>query len=141
MVDKVKPLGLENSSLGGTENVPLPTELDPAEDYLAAKGIALENLDTFRVEKLGRSIVELFPNLYENVTYSSGKVSIVEYYNSATFITANKLARRDLTSTGSNLTTEVLVIYDTDGSTVLRTHTWTYTYTGSNLTSSAQVIT
>jgi hypothetical protein len=46
MVDKVKPLGLENSSLGGTENVPLPTEVDPSEDYLAAKGLSGENSDT-----------------------------------------------------------------------------------------------
>lgn len=46
MADKVKPLGFENSALGGTENLPLPTEIDPTEDYLAAKGLAFQNLDT-----------------------------------------------------------------------------------------------
>ena len=45
MVDKVKPLKLENSATGGTENNVFPTETDPTEDYVSAKGIALENSD------------------------------------------------------------------------------------------------
>lgn len=45
MADKVKPLGFESASTGGTETYPLPTELDPTEDYVAAKGVALENSD------------------------------------------------------------------------------------------------
>lgn len=42
MVDKVKPLKTENS-VDGTEDDVNYTELDPTEDYVAAKGIALEN--------------------------------------------------------------------------------------------------
>jgi len=44
-VDKVKPLGLENPASGGTQTDPFPTELDPNEDYIAAKGVAFENAD------------------------------------------------------------------------------------------------
>ena len=43
-MDKVKPLGFENASLGGTETYPLPTELNPSEDFIAVKGISFENL-------------------------------------------------------------------------------------------------
>lgn len=141
MADKVKPLGFENSALGGTENFPLPTEIDPNEDYLATKGIAFENLDTFLVDKIGRSIVEKFPDLYQNITYSGNDPTVLEFFNSSSFITANRVARFDFTYTANNLTSEVLVIYDTNGTTVLRTYTWTHTYTSNNLTSSGLVIT
>jgi hypothetical protein len=46
MVDKVKPLALENPSTGGTESFPTPTEVNPTEDHLAAKGISFEGTDT-----------------------------------------------------------------------------------------------
>lgn len=45
MVDKVKPLKIEDST-SGTEINFGPTEADPSEDHLAAKGIALENSDS-----------------------------------------------------------------------------------------------
>jgi hypothetical protein len=45
MADKVKPLKIENPSSGGTQTDFLPTESDPTQDYLAAKGIAFENSD------------------------------------------------------------------------------------------------
>jgi hypothetical protein len=140
-VDKVKPLGLENSALGGTEDIPFPTEISPSEDYIATKGIAFENTDTFLIDKIGRSLVELHPDLYQNITYTGVNPTVVEYFNNPSFITANRIARRDNTFTSNNLTSEVLVIYDTNGTTILRTYTWTHTYTGSNLTSSVVVIT
>jgi len=46
MADKVKPLKIENPSNGGTQTDFLPTESDPTQDYLAAKGIAFENSDS-----------------------------------------------------------------------------------------------
>lgn len=45
MVDKVRPLKIEKSG-EGTEIDPFPTETDPSEDYLASKGLALENSDS-----------------------------------------------------------------------------------------------
>lgn len=46
MADKIKPLKIENPATGGTQTDPFPVETNPAQDYLAAKGLALENSDT-----------------------------------------------------------------------------------------------
>jgi len=45
MADKVKPLKIESIAGGGAQNDMFPTETNPAQDYLAAKGIAFENSD------------------------------------------------------------------------------------------------
>jgi hypothetical protein len=50
MVDKIKPLKLEDPSKG-TELDLYPTETDPAEDYLAAKGLSIECEDTTLIDK------------------------------------------------------------------------------------------
>lgn len=49
MVDKVRPLKIESSN-GGTEEDVNPTETNPAEDYLATKGIAFEGSDNFLID-------------------------------------------------------------------------------------------
>jgi len=54
-VDKVKPLKIEDAT-SGTEINFGPTETDPTEDYLAAKGLALENDDATRVEKVAGEV-------------------------------------------------------------------------------------
>ena len=141
MADKVKPLKFENSATGGTQIDFLPTETKPEQDYLATKGIAYENSDNFLTDKVGRVLVERFPDLYQKVTYSSGDVSVVEFFNNASFVTANRVARYDLTYTSGNLTSEVLRIYDTDGSTILRTYTWTHSYVSGDFDQSTVVIT
>lgn len=141
MVDKIKPLKIENPAGGGAETDPFPTEVNPAEDYISGKGVSFEGLDTFLLDKIGRSLVEKFPDLYQNITYAGSNPTVVEFFNSASFITTNRVARYDLTYTSNKLTGEVLVIYDTNGSTVLRTYTWAHTYSGSNLQSSSLVIT
>lgn len=141
MVDKVKPLALENTSVGGGDDFPTPTEMDPLEDYVSAKGVAFEGLDTFLTHKVGRTLVEQFPTLYQEVSYTSNVPSSVSFYNSSSFITANRIARYDFTFTGVLLTTEDLKIYDTDGSTILKTYTWTHAYSGSDYQSSGLVIT
>lgn len=46
MVDKIKPLKIESAASGGTQNDLFPTEANPTQDYLAAKGLAGENSDT-----------------------------------------------------------------------------------------------
>lgn len=50
MVDKVKPLKLENPSTGGTETDSFPTETNTTEDYLACYGVALENSDSYLID-------------------------------------------------------------------------------------------
>ena len=49
MVDKVKPLKIEDAT-SGTEMDYAPVEADPSEDYLAGKGLALENNDNLLVD-------------------------------------------------------------------------------------------
>lgn len=44
MVDKVKPLKIEDATNGSSINF-APKETDPAQDYISAKGLALENSD------------------------------------------------------------------------------------------------
>jgi len=49
MVDRVKPLKME-TSIDGTEEDVGYTELDPTEDYVAAKGLAFENSNTKTID-------------------------------------------------------------------------------------------
>lgn len=53
MVDKVKPLKLEDSL---TQVDLLPSEVDTTQDYVTAKGFSLENLDTHLIERNGDNI-------------------------------------------------------------------------------------
>ncbi len=135
MVDLVRPLKLENGDF-------VPTETKPNEDYLNALGMAFGLDDSFIMDKIGRVIAEKYPNLYQSASYNVDKtVNYVELYNSNNFITANRIARYDV-SYNVNLTpsSETLKIYDTDGTTILRTFTTTYTYSGVDLVSSSEVI-
>lgn len=54
-VDKVKPLKMEDTT-DGTEYDVGPTEVNPNEDYVTAKGLALENSDNHRVEKVDNEV-------------------------------------------------------------------------------------
>lgn len=44
MVDKIKPLKIETTT-DGSQSDPFPTEVNPTQDYLSAKGIAFNNSD------------------------------------------------------------------------------------------------
>lgn len=59
MVDKVKPLKIENSATGGTQNDMLPVEANPAQDYLAAAGLSLAGLDTILIGNDGTNLTFL----------------------------------------------------------------------------------
>lgn len=48
-MDKVRPLKIEND-IDGTQNDQFTTELNPNEDYIAAKGLAFENTDTHYID-------------------------------------------------------------------------------------------
>lgn len=65
MVDKVKPIKLESPSGGGTETDIFPTEVDPSEDYLAAKGLAVENNDGLLIKAVNSNLGFLDPVLGE----------------------------------------------------------------------------
>lgn len=43
MVDRVRPLKIEDSASGGTQNDLFPTTVNTNEDYLDARGVTLQN--------------------------------------------------------------------------------------------------
>lgn len=142
MVDKVKPLGVEDST-SGTQLVPVPTEMNPLQDYAAVKGIAFESLDGFLHEKIGRVLIEKFPNLYQQASYlGNGEVSYIEYFNSPTFIVSNRVARVEITyDLNIDPTSEVLTVYGDDGTTIMRTITYTHGFSDGNYTSTSTIMT
>jgi hypothetical protein len=137
-VDKVKCLKIESPAGGGTQYDPFPTELNPTQDYSSMKGICFNHDDNFLLEHLGRAIVTKIPSGHSIKTYylANGDVNYVEVFNSPTQIDANRIGRYDL-AYNANLdpTSETLKIYDVDGTSILRTYTHTYTYTGFDITS------
>ena len=142
-VDKVKPLKLE-TSVDGTENNPFPTETDPTEDYLASKGIAFENLDTFLAKKSGGVLRFQVPDCSQKPIFlANGDVDYVEFFEGATQTTINRRMRVDLTyDTSLNPTVEVWQVFDpADGTTVLETGTLTHTWSGVDYVSSSEVTT
>ena len=57
MVDKVKPLKIEDSTNGTQANM-FPTETDTTADYLACKGISFENSDTRLIDLNGSGVLQ-----------------------------------------------------------------------------------
>jgi len=147
MVDKVKPLGFE-TSIDGSQDLPLPTEFNPNEDYLAVKGIAFENQDTFRAEKVGGMLALTVPDSSFKPSFFTsgpniGELEFLELFEGATQTTPNRRARIDMTYDGSqNPTIEVLKVYDpADGTTILRTITLTLTWVTNEITKITEVTT
>lgn len=58
MADKVKPLKME-TSIDGTQNDMFPTEANPSQDYLSAKGVAFENSDTRLIDLDGSGNIQI----------------------------------------------------------------------------------
>ncbi len=72
-------------------------------------------------------------------TYSGDDLTTLEYYDSTSQITANRVAKTDLTYTSDLLTSEVCTYYASDGTTTLKTITLTYTYNGSEQLTNIEV--
>lgn len=142
MVDKVKALKIETPT-DGTQSNPFPTETDPTEDYLATKGLAFENSDSFLAEKVGGVLKYTVPDCSYKPDYlANGDVNFVEIFDGATQTTINRRVRVDVTYSGDDPSTEVWKIYDpADGTTVLRTITLTHTFTGDDLTKTVEATT
>jgi len=134
MVDKVKVLIIERN---GTE-LSYQEEGKPTSDYIEAKGISFESSD-YLLEKIGRVLKETYPTHSFKYGYSGDDISYEEFYITTTQITTNRAMRGDFTYSGDNITSEAWKIYDTDGTTVLRTITLTHTYTGDDVTKTEAV--
>ena len=132
MVDIVKASVLQRNS---TE-LGWDTELKLDSDFLSSKGFSFEGIETYLMEKIGGVIKNTIPNFSFKMTYSSNLLTVIEAFNGFTKTTANRIARWGMTYTGHNLTSEELKIYSlADGTTVLRTITTVYTYSGNDVES------
>lgn len=88
------------------------------------------------------SDIEIFNTITSAVTYlANGNIDFIEWFNSATQITANRIRRTDFTY-NADLTpaTEILKEYIAGGTTIRKTITYTYTYTNGDLTSYSRAV-
>ncbi len=73
-------------------------------------------------------------DLSQKVTYlSNGEVSFIEFFKTSSQITANRTARVDITYSGQDVTKETWKLYDVDGTTILKTIVFDYTYVTNDL--------
>lgn len=106
---KIAALQIDNEELG----VPTEYDLKEAIDYIEP------DVEATTISYLG-----------------NGNVEYIEYFDSLTKITANRIARTDFTFNGDlTVATEELKIYADNGTTITKTYLWTYEYTDENLTS------
>lgn len=70
---------------------------------------------------------------------ANNEIDYVEFFVAAVQTTINRRARVDVVYTGNNPTSEVWKLYDTDGTTILKTVTLTHTWVANDLTSTTRV--
>ena len=73
MVDKVKPLKIENSTDGTQDDLSFYTETNPQEDYLAARGLSIGNSDNYLIHTKDNEI-----SFLDNI---NGEVKLSELSN------------------------------------------------------------
>jgi len=66
-------------------------------------------------------------------TFTGDLLTTMEYYNSLSQITGNRIAKSDYTYTSEVLTSQVNTYYQTDGTTANSVETLTYTYSGDDI--------
>lgn len=138
-------------SSGG--NVEIPSDYDPdyseVEELSEGPSVKTQNFRqgesrlylgedlNFLVERIGRSVGFISPDSTTKVDYlANGDINFIEWFNSSSQVVANRTARVDMTYDGNlNPTMEALKIYGNNGSTILKTFTWTYTFSGVDLIS------
>lgn len=119
-------------------------QVNPASDTLAGKAFSFEGLSNFLAEKVGDILGFTKPDFSDAPNFNgNGTINFVEWFNGPTQITANRRARVDFTY-DANLdpVTEVWKYYNpANGTTILRTVTYTYTFTAGVLTKTVEVTT
>jgi hypothetical protein len=66
-------------------------------------------------------------------TFTGDLLTSLEFYNSLTQTTGNRIAKSDFSYASEVLTGQVNTYYATDGTTVLNTETLVYSYSGDDL--------
>lgn len=116
-----------------TEHLPL------AEDMSIAKTTS----DNTLIHADMQSVLDnlYMPNLSQKPTFSGIDLTNVEFFEGATQTEPNRRMRVDITYSSNNPTSEVWKLYDTDGTTILKTVTFTNTWSGFDLTSQTMATT
>lgn len=129
MGTEVKVAALEVGGVEDFENTERVLDTDIVKINKANTVIADDFLSDF-LERFGGKDVSSKPEYLGN-----GDVDKITFYSSGTQITANRVAQAQLSYSSGEPSTEVWTIYDTaDGTTVLKTITYTYTFTGDDIT-------
>lgn len=81
------------------------------------------------------------PTNSEKATYlGNGEVDFIEFFSTPTQVVANRVAKATFTYDGNlNPTSEAIQLYDTNGTTVLKTLTFTHTFIGGDYDKTTQV--
>lgn len=81
------------------------------------------------------------PTNSEKAAYlGNGEVDYVEFFKNATQTTGNRIAKATFTYDGNlNPTSEIILVYDADGTTVLKTMTFTHTFISGDYDKTTQV--
>lgn len=73
-------------------------------------------------------------------TYSGSDIDFVETFRTASQVESNRLAKATLGYTAGDVTSVTTLIYDTDGTTVLKTVTQAITYSSSDYATDTQAV-
>lgn len=81
------------------------------------------------------------PTNSEKATYlGNGELDYVEFFKNSTQTTGNRICKATFTYDGNlNPTSEIIQLYDTDGTTILKTLTFTHNFSGTDYTHTTQV--
>lgn len=91
---------------------------------------------------VGKSLLQFGPDTSQKVVYNAqGDVDYIEFYESASQTTGNRKVKAVITYSGSDPVSETWSIYDSDGTTVVETRTYSYTYTLGNITNMSEIST
>lgn len=107
MVDKVKPIGWENTVDGGSSNNVNPSEIDPDNDYISTKGVAFTGLDTRLVDLNVSGEISATDSFF---TTKTALVDILPYYQFVADATETNTTSTAVWSTKLTLTTPSLRI-------------------------------
>jgi len=74
-IDRVLPLKLENPADGGTELDIFPTEVNPTNDYIGAKGFVIENNENIRIDADASGNM-IFRDVVTGTTYTLAQLAV-----------------------------------------------------------------
>lgn len=104
-----------------------------------SEGIAFDRNNTGFVE-FGKSSAYFSPEHSQKVTYSGDDISYIEFFFSNTQTTANRVLKISINYTLGEPSSEVWEFFDSNGTSVLETRTYTYTLSSGKISTVTESI-